>query len=131
MSFATSISRIGQHSATKFATVGGLSLVADAGSLFVFHGLLGIWLPAATTLAYVVAFVVNFGLNRLWAFESSSAVGRQLWLYLALVMANLVVTVGLVQGLTLAGLPYLVAKLVTAGGLAVVNYGISRKWIFV
>lgn len=123
--------QVAQHSAVKFAVVGGLSLVADAGALYVLHGVARLPLPPATALAYGVAFIVNFGLNRLWAFESSSAVGRQLWRYLALVVVNLFLTVALVQGLTVAGLPYLVSKVVTTAGLSIMNYFISRRWIFV
>ncbi len=125
-----SITRVSQHSGTRFAAVGGLSFVADAGSLYVLHGLLGIWLPLATTLAFGVAFVVNFGLNRLWAFGSSGAVGHQLTRYLLLVVTNLVLTVALVQSLTWLGLPYLISKAVTTVGLAVMNYFVSRRWIF-
>lgn len=130
LSRTVSINQLVRHSAVKFAVVGGLSLVADAGSLYVFHGLLRIWLPAAVVLAFAVAFIVNFGLNRIWSFESSTAVGQQLWRYLFLVLANLVLTVSLVQGLTWAGLPYLVSKVVTSIALVPLNYGISRKWIF-
>lgn len=121
---------LARHSAVRFLVVGGLSVIADTGALFVLHGVLGIWLPVATALAYAVAFVVNFGLNRTWAFGADGAIGRQLWRYLALVAANLVITVLLVQGLVWAGLGYLVAKVLTALGLAVVNYLVSRRWIF-
>ncbi|NJC65583.1 GtrA family protein [Planosporangium flavigriseum] len=118
----------------RFLVVGGLSMVTDTGALFVFHGVARIWLPLATVLAFAVAFVVNFGLNRVWAFEGGAAgtntIGTQLWRYLALVLANLVATVALVSTLTWAGLPYLVAKVVTAALLAVANYLVSRKWIF-
>jgi putative flippase GtrA len=132
---AARLERVARHSAVRFAVVGGLSLVADAGSLVVFYDLLGIWLPLATVLAYGVAFVVNFGLNRLWAFQAhgapGGAVGRQLRRYTYLVLANLVLTVILVPGLTWSGLPYLVAKVGTAVALAVANYVVSRRWIFV
>ena len=119
------------HSAVRFLIVGGLSLAVDTGSLVLFHGWLGIWLPLATTMAFAVAFVVNFGLNRFWAFEAGGAVGRQLTRYLALVLVNLALTVALVQALTWAGLPYVVAKLLTSVVLAVCNYFVSRKWIFI
>ena len=95
-----SMVRWGNHSAVRFLVVGGLSLVVDTGSLIVFHGWLGIWLPLATTMAFGVAFVVNFGLNRLWAFGSGGHMGRQLTRYGYLVIANLCLTVVLVQGLT-------------------------------
>ncbi len=126
-----SVVRWGNHSAVRFLVVGGLSLVVDTGSLIVFHGWLGIWLPLATTMAFGVAFVVNFGLNRLWAFGSGGHMGRQLTRYSYLVIANLCLTVVLVQGLTWAGLPYVASKLITAVILAIANYLVSRKWIFI
>ena len=47
-----------------------------------------------------------------------------------LVVANLVLTVLLVPILTWAGLPYLVSKLGTNAVLAVLNYLVSRRWVF-
>lgn len=114
----------------RFVTVGLLSLLADAGSLWVLHGLLGVPLALAAALAFGIAFFVNFGLNRLWAFQSQGAVGGQLWRYLALVAANLALTVVMVPGIASLGVPYLVAKLLTTGVLFLANYVISQRWIF-
>lgn len=125
-----SLARLARHSAVRFFTVGGISFVVDTGSLIVFHGWFGIWLPLATTMAFGVAFVVNFGLNRIWAFGSDGAVGRQLTRYTYLVVANLGLTVALVQGLTWAGLSYVWAKIVTTTILAIANYFVSRLWVF-
>jgi putative flippase GtrA len=124
------LSRVARSSGLRYIVVGVLSFVTDAGALFVLHGLLHVWLPLATGLAFASAFVVNFGLNRVWAFRASGAVGRQLRRYLSLVAANLVATVVLVPALTSLGLPYLVAKACTTVLLAIVNYFVSRKWIF-
>lgn len=121
---------LSRHSAVRFLAVGGLSVVVDAGLLVLLHGVLAIWLPVAAALAFAGAFVVNFGLNRAWVFGSAGAVHRQLVRYLTLVAVNLVLTVILVPALTWLGLPYLVAKLVTTGALAVLNYLASRTWIF-
>jgi putative flippase GtrA len=114
----------------RFALVGGLSLAADAGSLFLFHGVLDIWLSLATAMAYGVAFVVNFGLNRVWVFKANGSIATQLGRYIALVLANLAVTVLAVQALVWATVPYMYAKLATAAVLAVVNFFVSRRWIF-
>ena len=116
--------------AVRFVIVGVLSLAADTGALFVLHGVARIWLPLATGLAYVLAFGVNFGLNRAWVFDNSASLAPQLGKYLLLVLANLGSTVILVPTLAAAGLPYLIAKLITAAGLAVINFFISRHWIF-
>jgi putative flippase GtrA len=125
------LSRAARSSVVKFFVVGMLSFVADAASLFVLHGLLRIWLPAATALAFAAAFVVNFGLNKLWAFRAAGRTGRQLSRYVCLVLANLIVTVALVQGLTWLGLPYLLSKVCTTALIFLANYVISRRWIFV
>lgn len=114
----------------RFTLVGGVSLAADAGSLFLFHGVLHIWLAPATAMAYGVAFVVNFGLNRVWVFKANGSMATQLRRYVALVVANLAVTVLAVQALVWATMPYLEAKLATAVVLAVVNFFVSRRWIF-
>jgi len=125
------LARLGQHSAVRFLVVGVASFLADASALWLIHGVLGIWLPVATTLAFMAAFVVNFGLGRTWAFESRGrSLGRQLPRYVTLVAANLVLTVLLVDGITGLGVPYLGSKAVTATILAVVNYLASRTWVF-
>jgi putative flippase GtrA len=128
---AATLTRATRSSALRFLLVGGLSFLTDAGALYLLHGVLGVWLPAATASAFASAFVVNFGLNRLWAFRAGGPVHRQLRRYLSLVLANLLLTVVLVPGLTWLGLPYLVAKTCTTVALAVANYLVSRRWIFV
>ena len=114
----------------RFLVVGGLSLAADAGSLFVLHGVLRIWLPLATALAYGIAFFVNFGLNRAWVFQAEGSAGRHLQRYLALVVVNLAITVVTVPALTALGMQYLYAKLATAVVLACANYVASQRWVF-
>src|SRR5438270_12538394 len=118
-------------SVVRFLVVGVLSVATDATALFVLHGVLRIWLPAATAGAYGVAFVVNFGLNRTWVFRATDSVGRQLQWYIALVVVNLALTVVLVPTLTWLGIQYLASKLLVAAALAVLNYVASRRWIFV
>lgn len=81
-------------------------------------------------MAYGVAFVVNFGLNRLWVFKANGSMASQLRRYVALVMANLAVTVVAVQALVWATMPYMEAKLAVAAVIAVVNFFVSRRWIF-
>src|SRR5690349_20026545 len=114
----------------RFFLAGGASFVVGFGMLWLMQGGLGMWLPLGTGLAYAAAFVVNFGLSRSWAFAGQGAgdgrLGRQLPRYIILVVFNLVVTVTGVPGLTWAGQPYLVSKLVTSVVLALINYFVSR-----
>lgn len=126
----TGLRRLLAHSAPRFAVIGVLSLGVDVGGLYVFHGLLGVWLPLATALSFGLSFVVNFGLNRVWAFGSTSAVGGELGRYVLLLTANLGLNVVSVTGLVALGVPYLLAKLVTTGGLSAANYVASAIWVF-
>ncbi|MGK5740703.1 GtrA family protein [Micromonospora sp. URMC 103] len=128
---AYSVRVLARHSAVRFLLVGGLSVAVDAGSLFVYHGVLRIPIPVAAALSFLTSFWVNFALNRAWSFGSSGQVVPQVGRYLALVLANLTANVVLVSALTWGGTPYLLAKVLTTASLAVVNYLVSRRWIFV
>lgn len=123
--------RLLRSSGFRFLLVGGASVVVDAGLLYVLHDRAGLRLEPATALAFLAGFVVNFALNRQWAFASTGHLRRQMVAYLALVAANLLVTVVLVRALTALGVMYLVAKVLTTAVLSTVNYFVSRKWIFV
>ncbi|MFF5079796.1 GtrA family protein [Actinoplanes sp. NPDC000266] len=123
--------RITRSSGFRFLIVGGTSVVVDAGLLWVLHGVVGMWLEPATALAFLAGFLVNFLLNRQWAFASTGRLHHQLAKYLALVAVNLLITVLLVKFLTSLGLMYLIAKVLTTAALSTINYFISRKWIFI
>jgi putative flippase GtrA len=114
----------------RFLLVGLLSYLADAGTLWLLHGGLGVPLLGATSIAFTVGLTVNYGLNRVLTFGSGARVGYEVSRYLLLVLANYVVTVGLVGGLTAAGLPYLASKTVTTAVLAIANFVAYRQWVF-
>lgn len=118
------------RSLPRFLIIGVLSFIVDAGTLFVTHGLLKVWLPLATTLAYGLAFVVNFGLNRRWAFGSTGALTGQAARYIALVGVNFVITLVMVNGIAALGVSYLIAKVLATTVIAGVNYLAYRNWIF-
>jgi putative flippase GtrA len=125
-----SITSLARHSAVRFVVVGGISFGIDAATLYLLHGVLRLWLPSATVLAYTVAFGVNFGLNRVWAFGADGRMGRQLHRYLRLTVVNLVLTAIGVPGLTWLGLEYLLSKVVVGSVLALMNYVVLRMWVF-
>lgn len=114
----------------RFVVVGAASVVTNTGTLFVLHGLLGIVLPLAAALSFAVAFVVNFGLNRIWTFEADGAMLTHLWRYFALVVVNLGLNSTVVTGLTHLGSPYLISQVVTTTVLSMGNFLVSRQWIF-
>lgn len=127
---STVVRRAYEHSLLRYLVIGVLSFAADAGTLYLTHGVLHMWLPLATTIAYAIAFIINFGLNRAWAFESSSPVGRQLTRYIGLVLVNYLLTLAIVTGLAGLGLVYLLAKVIATGVTVALNYVAYRTWVF-
>lgn len=114
----------------RFLLVGALSYLADAGTLAGLHGGAGVALLIATSVAFVVGLAVNYGLNRVLTFGSAAPVRYEVARYLLLVLANYLITLAFVGGLTAAGLPYLAAKTVSTAVLAVANFLAYRSWVF-
>ena len=121
------------HPAPRFVVVGGLTLVVDITALKIGHDFLGVSLPFATVSAFALAFVVNFGLSRQWAFVSGrdKIVHRQLVRFVILVAANLVSTLLIVIGLVHLSFYYLNAKLIAVAVNSCANFVLYRRWVFV
>ncbi|MEU4419563.1 GtrA family protein [Actinoplanes sp. NPDC024001] len=122
--------RLWEHSATRFLLVGGFSYAFDVGLLILLHGVLAVPLAVATSASFLFTLLVNFGLNRIFAFRSTGLVGVALLRYLVLVLVNYVTTLLLVTGLDALGVSYVVAKTVATVGNAVMNYVAYRRWVF-
>jgi putative flippase GtrA len=118
------------HNMTRFAVVGGIGFVTDIGLLWLLHGVAHLWLSLATALAYLVAFAVSFVLSREWVFPDAGDMRRQVYRYCWLVAGVLLMTVLGVKALVLLGVQYLVAKVLVSGVVAVINYVVSRWWVF-
>jgi putative flippase GtrA len=107
-----------------------LTFAVDIPMLFLTHGVLRIWLPAATTIAYAVAFAFNFVLNRVWAFGSTAPIKSQATWYVVICVANYVATVVIVSGLVALGMEYLIAKTLSGAVIGAANYVVFRVWVF-
>jgi putative flippase GtrA len=118
------------HQVTKFLVVGVLSYAADIAVLYVAHGRAHLALWLATSIAYACGLLANFALNRVVTFRSTAPLHRQMGRYAALLVANYLVTLALVTGLTAAGLPYLGSKTICVALLAIVNFAAYRHWVF-
>lgn len=118
------------RSLPRFLIIGVLSFIVDTGTLFLTHGLLHMWLPLATTLAYATAFTVNFTLNRLWTFGSTAALTGQAARYIALTGVNYLITLLMVDGIAALGVSYLLAKVLSTAVIAGINYVAYRNWVF-
>jgi putative flippase GtrA len=124
------VGAMARHNLIRFGLMGGLTFGVDIGLLWLLHGVVHLWLWLATTLAYAVAFVIGFVLSREWVFPEAGRSRAQVYRYCVLVVGVLLLTVFGVQALAWLGVPYLAAKLVTSGVVAIVNYVVSRWWVF-
>lgn len=121
-----------QPSLWRFLVVGVAVTAVDFAVLILLHGILNLAVVPSAVIAFMVAFIINFGLSRTWTFAASAgSAGRQLTRFILLVAANTVMTALGMALMTGWGLQYLVAKTVLTGAIVACNYVIMRRWIFV
>jgi putative flippase GtrA len=119
-----------KHPLLRFGATAVIVFSVDFALLFAFHSILELGLRLSIVMAFVSAFAVNFSLNSFWVFQGDEFSGRSLIRFIQLVVFNLVVQAALVPLLTNSGLNYLVAKLIVVGILFIVNFQISRRYVF-
>jgi len=127
--------RVRQHSPSallfRYLVVGGLSIVIDVGLLYVLHGIAGVRLAVATTVAFLVSLVFNFVCNRITMGGSATEqLTRHAVRYGVLVVVNLCITVAVVTGAQHAGVSYLLAKLGVVAAATCWNFALYRRWVF-
>lgn len=80
-----------KHKLIRYLFTGGTTFIIDEGLLILLHGVGKVWLPLALFIAYSVAFIYNFSVNRWWAFSASEnkTVRQHIVPYGALFLFNL------------------------------------------
>jgi putative flippase GtrA len=93
---------------------------------------LGIWSPAAVTIAYVSATVAQFAANRHWSFRNfDRGAMAQARTYAAVAGANLLVALAFVEiGNFVLGLPPLMAKALSIPPSVLVSFFGNRNLTF-
>lgn len=118
----------------RFLVVGGFSAVLDLGLLIGLRELAGLSVALATTIAFWVALLANFGLNRAWSFGATAGAVRTAGVpfarYLVLVAINYVATLLIVTGGVQLGAPYPLAKIAAIGLGAIWTYVAYDRWVF-
>jgi putative flippase GtrA len=103
----------------------------DLALLAAFHGALRWPVPLAVTLSYGTAGMVSYAANRVLNFRSHGALGRQLPLYVAVMVSNyLMFVLGLTTGLAAAGVYYELARVIAAACEGVYLYCCMRWIVF-
>lgn len=114
----------------RFVATGAVVYVVDTGTLWLLHSKAGLGLALATTLAFCVAFVVNFTMSRLFTFRVSGPVAPQAARLLVLVGINYVSTMIIVIALSHVWSAFLLSKTIATAVNAVFNFFTYRHWAF-
>lgn len=118
-----------QSVALKYIFSGGIASAVMFGTLIFFHEILGVWYLYSSTLAFVLAFIVSFLLQKLWTFADHRAADspRQLALFLIVSLANLGLNgLGMFVLVGKMGVWYLLAQFFVTAGIATWSFFIYR-----
>lgn len=111
------------HHFVRYLFVGGTTFAIDLGLLIFLHGVEKVWIPFATGLAYCVAIVYNFCLNRWWTFSAAEkkSLHQHMIPYIILLTFNLLFSVIFVS-LSSHVINYAIAK--------VIAVALQTSWTF-
>jgi len=112
-----------------FAVINGFTFACDLTLLTIFHGVLHWPVPVSITLSYGTASGLSYLLNRAFNFHSHGAVGRQVPIYIAVVIVNYLAWIlGVGAGLAALGVSYELAR-VAAGVCEGVYMYAAMRWL--
>ena len=117
----------------KYIISGGTAALTDIVFLYFFTDIVGIWYLTSSVLAFIVALVVSFVLQKFWTFRDTSLdkVHTQFVLTTIVALVNLGLnTLFMYILVDLAGLWYILAQLATGATLALGSFTAYRKIIF-
>ena len=118
----------------KYLCVGGVVVAINVSVLYSLTEFLRIYYLISAALAFCVAFLVSFFLQKSFTFKDASTdrVASQMALYLSLQLANLCANMVLLYALVeYLGIWYILAELIVGLVLAIATFIISRRFIFV
>lgn len=114
-----------------YIVVGLITLASELVSLYLLHGVLGVPLMLSASGAFLVAFAVNFVLNKLLTFPlAGDPTPVQLVRYVILVAFNALASGAAVVLLSSWGMNYLIAKVLVTGVIVLWNFAVLKWWVF-
>jgi putative flippase GtrA len=112
-----------------YAVINSCTFGLDLTILTVLHGIFHWPVAAAITVSYGTASGISYTLNRILNFHSRAPVGRQLPLFVGVIVINYLAWIlGVGDGLTTLGINYQLARVLAAVCEAVYMY-VAMRWL--
>lgn len=113
----------------RFCAVGASGYVVNLAVFTVLVTLLDAHYVAAAVVAFCVAWVNNFVLNRAWTFRAGQlSMWRQAWRYLLVSVVALGMNLGVLHLLVVWGMPEIPAQAVAIVAVTPVSFLLTRRW---
>jgi putative flippase GtrA len=111
---------------------GGITTGVSIAVLYVLTEYVGFHYLLSSSIAYLVALVTNFTLQKYWVYKDSGRrIAGQFTRYVGLVGINFVLNLTFLYVLTdWMGLWYIMSQFIVTGLLFVFNFFVGRKYIF-
>ena len=87
-------------------------------------------ITVATVGARIISTIVNFTINKLWAFESKKSAPREIVLFTVLFLAKMGASAALVSAFAFVKIPTVVLKMIVDTGLFFVSFAVQKAVIF-
>ncbi|MFA6404787.1 MAG: GtrA family protein [Candidatus Paceibacterota bacterium] len=117
----------------RYLISGGTAAFTNILLLYLFTEIFGIWYIASAAMAFSIAFIVSFTLQKFWTFQdvSKDQIHRQAMVYLTVALFNLFINTGLLyMQVEYLGIHYIVAQLIASVFIAVESFFIYQIFIF-
>jgi putative flippase GtrA len=105
------IARLGRHSLVRFGLFGALGLAFDVCLLWLLLTVTALSQALAVTIAFAVTYLLNFFLNRRFAFAAEGRVGFQLIRFAPQVEVDYLLTLTAVETLVGLGVALIMARI--------------------
>lgn len=114
----------------RFLVAGGAAVSVDFLTFLALRWL-GAPLLAANTAAFCLALITGFTINRYWTFQAAQEHGRpQLVRYVIVALLGLILNTTVLATLVAVAVPEIIAKVAATAASAVLNFILSRTWVF-
>lgn len=125
----------GKHIVTRYLFSGGLGAATDLLVLYVLVDLLGVWYLAGSSVAFVIAWFVSFGMQKFWTFQNherqSAIVGRQALIFFGIAIVNLALnTASMYVLVNYFDVWYITAQIMTSIFIAVESFFAYKFLVF-